>query len=60
MHYIKLFFLFKTHVRNLYTVPYSNCIHLHSHQQYKRVPFSHTLTSIYCLEIFLMVAILTV
>ena len=45
-------------LENLHTILHSGCINLYSHQHVRGLPSLHTPSSIYCLHIFLMMAIL--
>ena len=36
-------------LRNIHAILHSGCINLHSHQWYKKIPFLHTLSCIYCI-----------
>ena len=45
-HIVALFLAF---LKDFHTVLHGGCTNLHYHQQYKRIPFLYTLSSIYCL-----------
>ena len=55
-HMVVLFLVF---LRNLHTLLHSDCINLHSHLEYKKVPFSSHLVQHFLFADLLMMAILT-